>query len=472
MSNPALCSGNLLLLDSTHPHLYSPPNFDMGSLMSEKTIGIAILGCGTVGSGVVDILRQQADLLARRTGLRFDIRHVIVRDPAKARSLSPDIPVSTSATTAIDDPRVQIVVELIGGTGVAAEYIERALRAGKPVVTANKSLLAARGPELFAVARRHNTCIAFEASCGGGIPIINSLIHGLSANRIDALVGIVNGTCNVILTRMTKNGWSYAEALEEAQKAGFAEADPTLDVSGRDAAQKLAILATLAFNARIREEDIHIEGIDKLQVADIKYAGELGYIIKLLAIAERDASGSLALRVHPTLVHRDDVLADVSGGFNAISIYGHALGHALFYGRGAGRLPTASAVVADVVDVALGVAPLAFKQLRIFPDTIDAAQVLPIEQLRSRYYLRLMARDEPGVLAQVTRILGDHKISLSAVLQHELDASQFVPVIITTHQAQEGSMQSALRELDTLPTLGAPTVCLRIIDQPKEFMKN
>ncbi len=341
------------------------------------------------------------------------------------------------------------------------------------MVTANKSLLASRGPELFALARQHNTCIAFEASCGGGIPIIDALMRGLVANRIDALLGIVNGTCNFILTKMTQNGWSYDQSLKEAQRQGFAEANAILDVSGRDAAQKLAVLASLAFNARVLESDLHVEGIDNLQADDIKFAAELGYVIKLLAIALRHRTGApdeaLSLRVHPTLVHRDDVLADVGGSFNAISVYGHALGHALWYGRGAGRTPTASAVVADVVAVAMGVAPLAFKQLQIFPDTTPRPAVLPFHDLESRYYLRLNAKDQPGVMADVTAALGRQRISLSAIHQHETNGGDTVPVVITTHVAREGSMQAALKEIDALPTISAPTVCLRIIDQPKEF---
>ena len=442
--------------------------------MADKTIGIAMLGCGVVGGGVARILREQRELLKQRTGITFDVRHVVVRDVSKSRDSGEKLPLTTDVNAAIDDPKVQVVVELIGGTGAAAQHVERALKAGKHVVTANKSLLATRGAELFALAKKHNASIAFEASAGGGIPIIHALMHGLVANRIDALVGIVNGTCNVILTRMTRNGWSYAEALAEAQRAGFAEADPTLDVSGRDAAQKLALLSSLGFNVRVREEDIHVEGIDTLQTADIKFADELGYVIKLLAIAERHPGNngeadSFSLRVHPTLVHKDDVLAEVSGGFNAISVFGNALGHALFYGRGAGQMPTASAVVADLLDVAMGTGPAAFAQLRIFPDSTPAAKVLPFQDLKSRYYLRLTAKDQPGVLAQVTRILGDQGISLSAILQHEVNDDQFVPVIITTHLAQEGAMQAALKAMDALPTLGSPTVCLRIIDQPKEF---
>jgi homoserine dehydrogenase len=440
--------------------------------MSNKPVGIALLGCGIVGGGVASILLDQKQMLHQRTGLNFELRHVVVRDPKKADRRS-GLPISTDALAAINDPKVDIVVELIGGTGISAEYIQAALKAGKPVVTANKSLLAARGAELFALARRHSSCIAFEASCGGGIPIINALTHGLVSNRVDALLGIVNGTCNFILTQMTRNGWSYAQALAEAQALGFAEADPTLDVSGRDAAQKLAVLAGLAFNARISEGDVYVEGIDTLVDQDFKLARELGYVIKLLAIAERISSPShpnrLVLRVHPTLVHRTDVLAEVSGSFNAVSIYGNAVGHALFYGRGAGRMPTASAVVADLVNVALGVTKLTFGQLNIFPDSAEKADVLPITELTSRYYLRLVARDQPGVLAQVTRILSDQQISLSAIMQHEENSGQAVPIVITTHLAKEGSVQKALKEINASPAMAGRAVCLRIIDQPREF---
>lgn len=440
--------------------------------MSERSIGVALLGCGIVGGGVVNILLEQAAELTRRTGVRFELRHVAVKDRGDYPPNAAALPMTTDANAAIDDPATQVVIELIGGTGVAGSFIERALKLGKPVVTANKSLLAVRGPELFALARKHNTCIAFEASCGGGIPIIDALLRGLIANRIDALLGIVNGTCNFILTQMTQNGWSYDQALKEAQRQGFAEANPALDVSGKDTLQKLAVLASLAFNVRVGEGDIHLEGIDTLQAADIQFARELGYVIKLLAIAERHGAASdspLSLRVHPTLVHREDMLADVSGSFNAISVYGHALGHALWYGRGAGRMPTASAVVSDLIGVAMGTAPLAFSQLRIYPDQTPAANVLPFEQLESRYYIRLAAKDQPGVLAQVTAALGKHGISLSAILQHENNQGASVPVVITTHRAREGAMRKALGEIDALAGVTPPTVCIRIVDQPKEF---
>jgi homoserine dehydrogenase len=306
----------------------------------EKTVGIAILGFGNVGRGVVQILRETGEALAARTGVRVDVRHVVVRDVSRHAAAFSDPSgglselaqlLRTDAEKAIDDPSVTIVVELVGGISPADLYIRRALTQGKHVVTANKSLLAARGEELFALARNHNACLAFEASCGGGIPIVRALQDGLIANRIDALVGIVNGTCNMILTRMTQEGWGYQQSLEEAQRLGFAEADPALDVSGRDAAQKLAILAGLAFGVRVDDRDVYCEGIDRLEPIDVRFAGDLGYVIKLLAIAERTTWDALALRVHPTLVHARDVLAEVSGSFNAVSVYGHAVGHTLFY---------------------------------------------------------------------------------------------------------------------------------------------
>lgn len=435
-----------------------------------ESVGIALFGCGVVGTGVLRLLTEQRKLFKQRTGLTFDVRHVVCRDPAKYPALAAHYPLHTGADAALADPAVKIVVELIGGIEPAAAYLARALEAGKHVVTANKSVLAAQGPRLFAKARNHHAAVAFEASCGGGIPIIDALSRGLLANRIDALVGIVNGTCNFILTQMTQAGHSYAAALAEAQRLGFAEADPTLDVSGRDTAQKLAVLAGLAFDAVVTENDIHIEGIDTLRPNDIAYARELGYVIKLLAIAERNDRDRLSLRVHPTLVATTDPLAGVSGSFNAISVYGHATGHQLFYGRGAGGMPTASAVVADLLAVAVGTLPLAFERLSIFAGTAAAADVLPFEQLHCRYYLRVNGRDIPGVMARITDALGRHGISLSAVLQRDPgEDNDFVPIVITTHKAREGSIRAALTEIDALEFVKRPTICLRIIDQPKEF---
>ncbi len=442
-----------------------------------KSIGVTLLGCGTVGGGVVNILTRQGELLLRRTGIEFELRHVVVRSEADYPPDAKSLPMSLDANAAIDDPKTDVVIELIGGTGVAFSFVQRAVSLGKPVITANKALLATKGLELFKLAREKNTCIAFEASAGGGIPIIDALQRGLIANRVDALLGIVNGTCNFILSQMTQKGWSYQQALKEAQAQGFAEANPTMDVSGMDSLQKLAILAGLAFNVRIDESDVYLEGIDKLNAADIQFAGELGYVVKLLAIAERVFEGSgdsntgpISLRVHPTLVHKSDLLAQISGSFNAISFYGHALGHALFYGRGAGRMPTASAVVSDLVGVAIGTTPAQFRALNVFADQTARAKVLPFAQLASRYYLRLTAKDQPGVLAQVTKVLGDHQISIASFVQHEsAEGDGAVPLVLTTHRAVEGAVQKALSEINGLPTISAPAVCLRIIDQPVEF---
>ena len=437
--------------------------------MALRTIGLTLLGSGIVGEGVLRILRSQHERLADRFGLHFEIRHVVVRDPSKPRGMAAKQHLTTDAEAAIDDPQVNVVVELIGGVDRAGQLVERALKLGKPVVTANKSLLAARGAELFSLARRHATCIAFEASCGGGIPIVDALTRGLAANEIRALVGIVNGTCNYILTRMTDAGLPYADALLEAQKAGFAEADPTMDVSGRDAAQKLALLAGLAFGPTFSEADLLIEGIATLDARDIQFARELGYVIKLLAIGERNAEGAVSLRVHPTLVHKTDVLADVGGSFNAVSVWGHALGHALFYGRGAGSLPTASAVVADLISVGIGAAQTIFANSRVFADADRPKTLLPRDQIQSRYYLRLAAQDQPGVMAKITDVLGRRGISLGAVLQREVADGKYVPIVVTTHLANEGAVRAAVAELDDLDVVQKPTVCLRIIDQPREF---
>jgi homoserine dehydrogenase len=437
-------------------------------MSKQNTIGITLFGAGVVGGGVLRILGEQSELLYRRSGLRFDVRHVVVRNPSKYNRA---LPLTTDGNMAVDDPNVQILVELAGGTSTASDIIERALRLGKTVITANKALLALRSAELFSLARKNNASIGFEASCCGGIPIIGAIQRGLVANRINALVGIVNGTCNFILTRMTRNGWSYDQSLKEAQKLGFAEADPTLDVSGRDAAQKLAILASLAFDARVAEKDVHVEGIDTLEAIDIQFAKGLGYVIKLLAIAERsNDDDKLTLRVHPSLVHEDDVLADVNDSFNAVSVYGHALGHAVFYGRGAGAMPTASAVVSDLVSAAMGIESQRFQHLRALPDLTEPVKTLPLDQLTSRYYLRLMVYDEPGVIAKVSSVLGKYGISLSSIHQKESDPEtvEIVPLVITTHEAKEGAIRDAIKEIDSLNVVKPVSKCLRIIDSPKE----
>lgn len=438
---------------------------------TQQVKGVALIGCGVVGAGVLRVLAESGELISRRTGQRFEVKHVVVRNVAKAR----DLPGNTSGLNihadwkkAVEDPAVHLVVELIGGTTTAYEVVATALKLGKPIVTANKALLAARGGELFELARKHDAGIGFEASCAGGIPILAAVMQGLVGNRIDAVVGIVNGTCNFILTQMTRNGATYSAALKEAQQLGFAEADPTMDVSGRDAAQKLALLASLAFDTRVAEEQVNIEGIDTLSAADIRYAGELGYVIKLLAIGERSQE-SLSLRVAPTLVPKSDVLADVSGSFNAVSVYASALGHSLYYGRGAGSLPTASAVVSDLVQVALGLPQLAQKSMPIL-STQPSTPLLPFDRVLSRYYIRITAKDQPGVLAKITHAFGEQQISIASFLQHEhVGEAGGVPLVITTHHAREGAIRRALQVIDSLPPIIEKTVCLRLLDTPKEF---
>ena len=434
------------------------------------SIGIALVGCGTVGSAVVRLLVRDNELLTRRSGIRPVLRHVVDVDHTRARQAGADPSLlRTDLEEALRDGQTQIVVELVGGTTVARTVVERAIAAGKHVVTANKALLAHHGAALWALARRHGVCISFEGSCVGGVPVIGALLNGLLANDIEAMYGIVNGTCNYILSNMTAHGARYADVLLQAQQAGLAEADPSLDVQGTDSAHKLAILGALAFGQRVDLERIHVEGIDTLDVADIRFARELGYTVKLLAIAERLAEG-VSLRVHPSFIPASHPLAPVSGPFNAVSIYAHATGHTLYYGRGAGGMPTASAVVADILSIGLGIAPRQFQHLGIWPDRAPAARQLPIEQISSRYYLRITAEDRPGVLGSVADVLGRHEISIASVLQHEAAPrlSDGVPIIITTYEAVEGDIANARAEIDALESVKAPTVVIRIVMEHEE----
>jgi homoserine dehydrogenase len=367
----------------------------------------------------------------------------------------------------IGDPEVDVVVEVIGGVGAARRIVLASLAAGKHVVTANKALLAEHGAEIFAQARASDRAVAFEASVGGGIPIINALAVGLAANQVQALAAILNGTCNYILTRMALEGLSYSAALAEAQELGYAEADPTLDVDGTDTAHKLAILAQLAFGAGVSTASIPRQGIDSLQVADIRYAGELGYTVKLLALATLAGAG-LELRVAPVLVKRGTPLAEVRGPYNAIRVVGDAVGDTLFYGRGAGAMPTASAVVGDVIDVAAGRALLTSRVLDLWAAGQPPAPLLASDRIKSRYYLRFMIADRPGVLSALAHILGEKGISIASVIQHDSgddDAgaeARPVPLVIMTHMAIEQNLRSALDEIDRLDIVRAPSVCLGV----------
>src|SRR4051794_8860001 len=415
-----------------------------------ERVAVGLLGLGTVGSGVAQLLCERGDRLARRSGRWIDLKWAVVRDPGKPRGVAlPDVRVVTDARRVIDDPEVGIVVETMGGTEPALGLILDALAAGKDVVTANKALLAEYGPEVFAQARKFHRAVAFEGSVGGGIPIIQALGVALAANQVQSLAAIVNGTCNFILTSMTRDGVAYDVALRQAQALGYAEADPKLDVDGTDTAHKLAILAQLAFAANVRTERIPRAGIDRLQLADIRYAAELGYTVKLLALAKLSDSG-VELRVAPTLVKQGTPLAEVRGPYNAIRVVGDAVGDTLFYGRGAGMLPTASAVVSDMIDVAIGRAALTFDALGLWSEAAPPPRLTPTSQVRSRYYLRFTIADRPGVLATIAHVLGEHGISIASVIQHDPgdDAPKDspVPLVIMTHMAVEADITTALKE--------------------------
>ncbi|MCC7144923.1 MAG: homoserine dehydrogenase [Phycisphaeraceae bacterium] len=434
----------------------------------QSPIGVGLIGCGTIGYGVVRLLVQEAELYARRLGRRLELRRILDRrtDVGDTEKLVAPGLLTGDADAFFNTPDMQVVIELAGGKGIVSQFVRRALSMGKHVVTANKSLLAAEGPELFALARQHGVSIGFEASCGGGIPCITALNFGLMANQMQAIYGILNGTCNYILTEMTRKNKDYATALKEAQAAGFAEADPTLDVSGGDTAQKLAIYGSLAFGIQARGDQVPTEGIDKLSLADIKFGAELGYDIKLLGIAERTSAG-VSLQVQPCFVKVEEPLAQVAGPFNAISVFGHSVGQVMLYGRGAGQRPTASAVVSDLMNIASGWYPKAFADLRIWCDQHEPVKLgNPVGQ-ESRYYVRINALDKPGTLAGVTKALGDAGISLSGVVQHEMAEGKFVPVVITTHKAAQGALRAALAEIARLKVVEGEPVAIRIVDMPK-----
>jgi homoserine dehydrogenase len=437
--------------------------------MQGKIVKIGLVGFGTVGAGVAKIILENADEIAAKTGLRLQLACVVDTDLKRPRPVKlPDGILTNDLNKLINDKSIQIGIELVGGTGIAKDIQLKMLAAGKDVVTANKALLAEHGAELYAAAQKAGRCIAFEASCAGGIPIISAIRTGLAANNILALYGIVNGTCNYILSNMTAKGEEFAAALSQAQQKGYAEADPTLDISGGDSAHKLAILASIAFGCQIALSDIYVEGIDHISKDDVRFGGEMGYCLKLLAIAEKDKNGRISLRVHPSFIDGNNRLAKVDGSFNAISIFGHAVGNVMFYGRGAGMMPTASAIVADIIDVALGNSATTFKNLHLKPRNEVAGLIDKIDNLVSRFYIRLMAKDQPGVFAQIGKVLADNAISISGVLQHEGRGSDnTVPVVITTHPNRQDKVTSALKGLGLLDTVSHP-VCIRIVDIPED----
>lgn len=450
--------------------LFSYLDFRSVPILNQPQIGVGLIGCGTVGSGVVQLLHDHAALYARRCGREMMLRRVLVRHPDRAierSGVDADL-VTTDIDDFLADEQIHIVIEVAGGCDPISSYIRRALETGRHVITANKSLLAAEGDELFALARRHGVSIAFEAACAGGVPCITALQFGLLANQTNGLYGILNGTCNYILTEMTDHGRSYESALTDAQSQGFAESDPTLDVSGQDSAQKLAILASLAFDAPLPVESISVAGIDRLSQTDIRFGAELGYDVKLLAIAERNLQqGQVSLAVEPCFIHHAEMLAQVDGTYNALSVYGHATGHTLYFGTGAGQMPTASAVVGDLLNVASGWYPMAFSQMQMGLDTQGHVDLLDQQEILSRFYVRLGALDEPGVMARVTTQLGDAGISIAAVAQHESKAGQYVPVVVITHHARRGDLARAIKGIAEFKEIAGTPVAMRIVDIPK-----
>jgi homoserine dehydrogenase len=429
-----------------------------------QKINVGIIGLGTVGSGALRILRENAQLIAHRVGVPVDVTKVAVRDVKRDRgiAISPAM-LTTNPFQIIEDPNIDIVVELIGGYEPAKELILSAIARGKHIVTANKALLAVHGTEIHEAARRAGVSIGFEGSVGGGIPVIKALKEALAANRILSIYGIINGTSNYILTKMTEEEHPFADVLAEAQRAGYAEADPTFDVGGIDTAHKLAILVNLAFGAHVDLKDIYTEGITSISPLDIDFGKVLGYKLKLLAIAKMHEGGKAEARVHPTMVPDEYPIAKVGGVYNAIQIVGDACEDIMLYGRGAGSLPTGSAVVGDIIDIAR---EILIEPSRHLPagdaGAAGAVHIQPMDSIISLYYFRLMALDQPGVLAQISGILGRHRISIAQMIQRGRKQGGSVPLVIMTHQALESNVQNALVEIKALSCVTEEPILIRV----------
>lgn len=422
-----------------------------------RPVGVAMLGMGVVGSGVADALVRKRAAIAEHAGAPVELRRVLVRDPQRARAVAlPEGTLTTDVDAVLNDPEVGVVIELLGGDQPARSYIERALQAGKHVVTANKEVIARHGPALLATAAKYEVTLRYEASVGGGIPLIAPFRQSLLANDVSSIRAIINGTTNYILTRMAREGLDMAVVLQSAQELGYAEPDPTNDVEGIDAGFKLAILASLAFHTRVAPEQVYREGITKLTARDFRYASELGYAIKLLAIGKSDGA-NVEARVHPTFLPLDRVLAKVDGVYNAVEVEGDLTGQVMFYGRGAGAAPTTSAVVADLIELARLIASGAKVRQPDAPQR--PLTVLPMDEVRTRYYLRMTIADHPGVLAQIAGELGEAGISIASVVQKEVDEeARTAEIVIMTHLAQERAMHSALARmatLDSVPEVGS-----------------
>ncbi len=431
-----------------------------------KPVNVGLLGLGTVGGGTFNVLQRNASEIARRAGRGIQITHAAAReyDPARLPGIE-GVKITQDGFEVVDNPDIDIVVELIGGYSPARELVLKAIANGKHVVTANKALIAIHGEEIFKAAQDKGVMVAFEAAVGGGIPIIKAIREGLAANQIQWLAGIINGTGNFILTEMRDKGRDFADVLAEAQALGYAEADPTFDVEGIDAAHKLTILASIAFGIPLQFKKTYTEGISKITRADVEYAEELGYRIKHLGFARRTEKG-VELRVHPTLIPERRLIANVDGVMNAVLVKGDAVGPTLYYGAGAGSEPTASAVIADLVDVTRvltadpgnRVPHLAFQ-----PNSLSDIPILSMEDIETAYYLRLLAQDKPGVLADITRILGDNGISIEAIIQKEAAPEETrVPIILLTHVVREGQMNQAIAKIEALNSIEGSVTRIRL----------
>lgn len=436
-----------------------------------KQLNVGILGLGTVGGGTYTVLTRNAAEISRRSGVEIKVVQVADRNIEHARAVvASGVDVTNDAFAVVNNPEVDVVVELIGGYTLSKELVLQAITNKKHVVTANKALIALHGNEIFAAAKANNVIVAYEAAVAGGIPIIKALREGLGANRIEWVAGIINGTTNFILTEMREKGLNFADVLGEAQRLGYAEADPTFDVEGIDAAHKLTIMSAIAFGMPMKFEQAYTEGITKLQQVDIKYAEELGYRVKLLGITKRTDDG-VELRVHPTLIPEKRLVANVNGAMNAVVVKGDAVGPTLYYGAGAGAEPTASAVVADLMDVARLIDASSAQRvpyLAFQPDQVQDLSILPIGKVKSAYYLRLRASDKPGVLADVTKVLGDRDISIDAMMQKEPDENETeADIVILTHITVEDNMNAAIAAIEALPAIAGKVVRIRMEELAK-----
>lgn len=436
---------------------------------------IALIGCGTVGGGTGLLLTRDLPFLKEKTGIDLGLKYVVDINFDNAKSLNiPEDTFETDYQKVLDDPEVTIVVELVGGTTFAKDVVSKALKAKKSVVTANKALLATYGEELFRTARENGVSIGFEASCAGGIPIIKSITEGMSVNKIEAIYGIVNGTCNYILTQMIDQGLSYSEALEGAQKEGLAEADPTLDVNGMDSAHKITIMSSLAFGKNCELDKVSVKGIQDIDIYDVKLGHEMGYTVKLLAIGEM-INDKISLRVQPAFISDDHPLARISGSFNGVSLYGHAVGHTMYYGRGAGALPTASAIGADIVSVALGTQKITFDNYRFWPDLNPTPEYLNPSEVESEYYLRMDVEDNVGVTATITRILAENNISIEAISQkpvkHKKGEKPRRPIVILLDPTTKGQLYRAINSLANENSISSNIIVIPVIDEKEENIK-